>query len=126
MAKFKVGNVVLCEHAVLGANNKHTLVNVYAGDIIVASLPATLSFGLYIEFLSGNNPEKINIEVSLARDPALIAETIIPNSGTGIILIPVFPLKIEKDLNLEVFAIAEGFKRQLILKKRIYQGAIPT
>lgn len=126
MAKLKIGNAVLCEHAVIGPNNKHTLVNVYSGDIIVRTLPATLSFGLYIEVLSSNNPEKLSVEVCISRKPALIAETAIPDKGMGIILIPIFALNIPKNVNLEIFAVTEGGKRQLILKKRIYQGTIPA
>ncbi|MBN9308226.1 hypothetical protein, partial [Devosia sp.] len=55
--KLKFLNAILCEHVVAGANKKHTLINVFGGNIIVEQLPATLTFGLYVEMAAGSPPE---------------------------------------------------------------------
>lgn len=48
---FKLGNVVVCEYIVEGANNKHTLINTYTGDILVKEFPASIAVAFYIEFI---------------------------------------------------------------------------
>lgn len=50
-APFKLGNVIACEYIVEGANNKHTLINTYAGDILVQEFPAAIAVAFYIELL---------------------------------------------------------------------------
>ena len=45
-AKLKFSNAILCEHVVSGGSGKHTLINVYGGDILALPRrrwdPATL------------------------------------------------------------------------------------
>ena len=61
---FRTGMVALCDYASKGERNKHTLVNVYSGDVIVGSFPAQLHFGFYAEiFPEGDAAGPVTISV---------------------------------------------------------------
>ena len=124
----KFGNVVLCEHAVLGMNNKHTLVNVFCGDIIVQKFPARLTFGLFAEVAQTPDISEAILEFKLDKTTYFKAQMILsePNENRiGIILIPLIQLQIEKEATFNVVARASGYRSKTFLKKRIFLGNIP-
>ena len=65
--KIKFENAVLCEFAAQGSNNKPILINVYSGDIITASMPANLSFGLFIEVAGGQDMPAAGLDIKLNK-----------------------------------------------------------
>ena len=118
--KIKLGNVVLCEHVVASGNNKHTLVNVYSGDIVVEEFPAVLTFGIYIELLKENNIEKITFFLKNGRKEIGKAQAAFPEPETGVLAIPFLPFRTESATTFEIVAEAPGFGRSSILKKQIF------
>lgn len=128
MPKLKITNALLCEHAVAGANNKHTLINVYSGDIVVATLPATLTFGLYVDISVETSPAEMTIDMKMdGRVFATIGATFPkPSTSQGsTLVIPLIQAGIDKDLVFEVVAKAEGYSPTTLIKKRIYKGLVP-
>lgn len=127
MAKhLKFTNAVLCEHAVQGANNKPTLINVFAGDIIVAELPTILTFGLFIE-MSRGSPSHMRVEFQNNGQPFAALVTDFPETrkhDIGTLLVPLIQAKIEKEMTLSIVGSAEGFAETTFLKKRISKGDI--
>ena len=116
----------LCEYVAQGAYNKHVLVNTYSGDIIVQSLPATIIFGLYIEFGRPNsgilNPE---IEVIISGKVHLKAAMSFGSEGKGVIVVQSFAINFEKNSVLEVFVSSAGFQKTKAISRTITVGAIP-
>ena len=126
-ARIKLGTVVLCEHLVPGANNKPTLINVYSGDIIVAQMPATLIFGLFIE-LPEAYPKEIEFELFLDRKKFAEMRAHIPEgnkSQSAIIGIPLIQMGIDKDLVFSIVAKADGYANTTVVKRKIFKGDIP-
>ena len=126
--KLKFHNAILCEHVVLGANKKHTLINVYSGDIIMGEMPAMLTLGLYVEMAAGA-PAMMDIELQFdhvafakikARFPAGNEEK--PSN----LVVPLIQASIEKNLTFSAVATADGYVKTTILEKRISKGEIPT
>lgn len=129
MAKrLRVGNAMLCEHVVPGANNKHSIINLYSGDVIIwSSLPTAIMFGLYVEFLD-DLPGILDVEMRLDGKMFASFKAEFPvASGTPYILtLPLFQLGVDRDLTFDVIAKAEGFAATKVISKRITQGQGPT
>lgn len=49
---FKLTNMIAAEYIVEGVNNKHTIINVYAGDILLNEFPASIPIAFYMEMKS--------------------------------------------------------------------------
>ena len=121
------GNAVLCEHVVAGSSNKYTLINVYAGDIIVQKVPVRLSFGIFAEVLAPTVIRDVFLELKLDRKAIVKAEISLPegrDEDTGLIVIPVVHFPIEKDTVFSAVASAEGFRPKTFLRKRISVGEV--
>jgi len=124
IAKLKFGNVVLCEHVVLGENKKVTMINSYAGDILVAEFPANLLFGFYAEHIAESDYESRNMTIHffVNRTEHAHLEIVMVGGKVGlpaIIAIPIFPMLIAGAATIEAFASAEGFARTQLLKKSV-------
>ncbi|MER8486264.1 hypothetical protein [Mesorhizobium sp. M1322] len=125
----KFSNASLCEYVAKGAGNKHTLVNVFGGDVIVSEMPAQMMFGIYIELM----PEPILtpvVTVEIILDKSVIATLPVDVSGAVEgrplnVVIQSLTFQIENDITLEVVASAPGRGRTTMLSKRLYKGVIP-
>lgn len=129
MAKtLKFANAVLCEYVAKGAGNKHTLVNVYSGDVIASEIPANLVFGIYLEYLP--EPDEVpsmGIEVKLGDDVlATLPVKVLPTQeGKPLnLVLQSIGINVQADTVFEVIATAEGRRRTVVLSKRIYKGNI--
>ena len=127
----RFGNVILCEHAVKGENNKHTLVGIFSGDVIVSAFPARLFFGLYIEHFAELNDPPIYLEIRLegAAFAGLDLEPTQTKPGApAIIMIPMFELGADKPITLDVISIenrgSPSQTEHVVLSKRIIAGDI--
>lgn len=129
MAKtIKFGNVVLCEYVAEGSHNKHTLVNAYSGDVVVKEMPAQINFGLYIEILPLGGVSKIEVELLLNNEiKAKIGAELkdARKDQIGLVVLPSFRIKTEEDAILEVYINADGYKRTIALRRKIFRGEIP-
>jgi hypothetical protein len=119
------GNVLLCDYASRGERNKHTLVNIYSGDIVMDQLPGNLHLGLYAEYkVHDGMPPLIMISVHQAGDlRAEIRFSVEQNSlkatKVGVLLIPMFEMGVEREGDLEIVAKADGFEPTVILSKSV-------
>ena len=128
MKALKFGNVVACEYIAMGAFGKHTLVNTYSGDIMVKEFPATFPLAFYIEIVPDPEaPNLIKFEVMQGRDIKGVAgaELEYEPGKSGLIALPQLLFVIEREAEIKVIASCEGYKRKVILKKRIFHGLIP-
>lgn len=130
MAKqLRFGNAILCEHVAPGERNKHTLINVYSGDVLVDSIPAKLLFGIYLEHIPDSARPDLTFEIKI--DDNIIAKMSVnskdaePGSPTAII-VPVFQINIDRDTILQVLASAPGYASRVVIKKRIFKGHLPS
>lgn len=130
MAKLKFGNVLMCDHATAGSNNKSTLVNVYSGDIVIPSVPANIVTGLYLEHIPDRSgPLELKLDYKLngriSGTLTLSAEQVIKGQ-VGVILLPSLPIGIESGGVLKLIATAEGYAPTTVLTKKIIVGPIPS
>lgn len=125
--KIQIGNALLAEYVGQGNRNKHTLVNVYSGDIIVKEIPAELAFGLYIEMLRpalDSVPEEFDLTLNFDSKTVFKATARMSfkdDSKTAVFMIPMFQLPVPNDGQLEVVIVAKGFQKATVISKRIYQ-----
>lgn len=124
--KIRIGNAILCEYVAPGSYNKNVLVNVYSGDIIVQSLPATVMFGLYVEVHNpGEGIFAPQVQVRLGGKALFKAGMSFGLTKDANIVVQSFPVHIEKDSVLEIFVSMAGFQTAKAISKTITVGAIP-
>lgn len=124
----KFGNAILCEYVAKGFGNKHTLVNVFSGDVVVQEMPAKLQFGLYFEYFSDDEiSHEINIVFKIDNSILFQAQIMFPNSKIGSpasVVIQSFEVQFDRDATLSVEANREGYRKSKILSKKIFKGNI--
>ena len=125
----KFENASLCEYVAKGSGNKHTLVNVFSGDVIVSEMPAQMTFGIYVELVPEDIESPITIQITIDGNmiielPPVDASELAQGRRMNIV-VQSFPLRIDKDVTFEVIGSAPNRKRTTILSKRLYKGVIP-
>jgi hypothetical protein len=118
---------IACEYVAMGANGKHTLVNVYSGDIIVREFPARIPISFFIELESGINADKtLTIEVfsNKKRVAKAVAEFELEKERVGLINLPQLPLSLDGPTVLKVLISGDGIKSTTLLRKTISVGPI--
>lgn len=121
-SSFKIANAMACEHLVQGQGNKHTLINTYSGDILVAEFPARLPIAFYIELVPnifGNI--SLSVQLSYGRKLAVEAKavSVFEEGNVAVVAIPDGLMLFEKPGVLKVSIRADGEKSVLALKKEI-------
>ena len=79
---FEVENAILCEDIRQEVNNKKTLVGVYAGDILISSLPAPIDLAFYLDGKAFDR-ELFRIEVRLSGPGKSKAIAMLELGATG-------------------------------------------
>lgn len=120
-AKLKFANAMLCEHVVSGGSGKHTLVNVYSGDILVKEFPARLAMGFYVEHVA-DRPG--GMWISILRGKGEIAKVhvaVVAQGGqlSGVVAVPLFEFIADEETTIEFVAGMDGSAKTPILKKKI-------
>ena len=124
----KFVNVLTCEHVVSGAMGKPTLVGVYAGDILIQSLPAPITMGIYVEHVpDAAQNGKLLLTLMLGKQELgkIAAETEAGNA-LGVIAVPFVPLMITENTRFRVIASCDGFKSKTIIDQKISEGVLPA
>ena len=122
MKSFKIGNAVMCEYIVEGVNNKHTLINTYAGDILVNEIPAQIAIAFYMEFIpsvSGTEHLKMRILVGSKEAVGGTAEVQFEAGRPAILVLPMGLLRVEKPTSLKVFIQSGEEKPIKVLERKI-------
>lgn len=126
--KISFGNAILCDYVGIGSNNKHVLVNVYSGDIIVAALPAELSLGIYVELTQQIDAplKNMTIELCMGGNVFLRAQgEMEPGKPTALFVIQMFQMRVDEPGDFELFFKADGYSRTSVIRKSISVGTIP-
>tara|TARA_R110002074_G_scaffold384791_1_gene565649 strand:- start:568 stop:939 length:372 start_codon:yes stop_codon:yes gene_type:complete len=120
---------MLCEYVARGDRNKHTLINIFSGDVVVGDWPAHLVFGVYLEIIPDTEtPIDIRLEIKLGRRKMVEAVINLKNqrlNTPAVFALPQFPIQIEEDSRLNIFISGIGehqYRRKKILSKRIFKG----
>jgi hypothetical protein len=122
MKNYKLGNVIVCEHIVQGLNNKHTLINIYSGDILLQEFPANLLLGFYTEFLpSDSGNASLELSISLGKKEVIRgeAEVKFEKGKPALLVLPATPFKIENACKMRVMVAVNGDKPICIVQKSI-------
>ena len=130
MKKLRILNAIVCEYVAQGFANKHTLVNVFSGNIRVGSFPAQFRIGLYVEFeILKGQPAELKLEMRLGDDVLLNVEGELNAADVGdaaVLTIQSIPLNVHANTVLRVFATSPGFGQATVIEKTITQGTIET
>ncbi|SMQ61430.1 hypothetical protein SAMN06297468_0559 [Altererythrobacter xiamenensis] len=129
MRKLRTDNVVVCEYVAKGAHSKHTLVNVYTGDIIVREFPATFPLAFYIEIVPFEDlPEKLTFQVKKGRKVAAEIEVGFKyeKGKTALLTLPQIPITFTKNVDISVVAMGDGLQTTTVVKKKVSTGEIPS
>ena len=124
----KFGNILTCEHVISGAGGKPTLVGVYAGDILIKSLPASITRGIYVEHVPDSAQNgKLTLTIMLGKQViGKVAAETEESESLGVIAVPFVPLMITENTRFKVLASCDGFKDKTIIDQKISEGELPT
>lgn len=127
MKKLKVINSHACEYVAQGAYGKHTLVNIYGGDIRVKSFPATFPLAFYIE-IEPTATESKEIKITVFQGRKVLAEAMasfeFEVGKTGVITLPPLPVSFTENTDIRVVATGEGFSQTVLIRKTVEVGEI--
>ena len=119
---FKIVTTLTCEHIIEGSNKKHTLINTYAGNVLLNEFPAQLFLAFYIEFVC-NKAQVVDAEIALfvGRKEAMRGAVQVAFDGVNpvILSIPAGVLKLEKPTTLKLVITPKGGKAMKIVEKRL-------
>jgi cephalosporin hydroxylase len=124
--KLKLGNAILCEYVGMGSNNKHVLLNVFSGDIIVLKFPADIMIGVYIEVHRDSPPQdKFEFEIRINGDAIIRGDVVMSGSNPlSVVTIPQIPLHVDDDSVIEVVVMSAGYSKAVAISKKIYKGEV--
>lgn len=112
-----------------GERGKHTLVNVYSGDIVAASFPARLNLALYIEVeIQPLKDNALSIHVMSNKKNIVKLDgkaTPMEKSGVIVFAVPTLLIEIKTNTTLEVKLTSDGYDDTIVLSKKISQGELP-
>jgi hypothetical protein len=128
MKRIRVGNAVVCEFIVQGSTGKHTLVNVFGGDILVKELPARISLAFYIEIVpDAGMPKDLKLDLILGTKTLATADAEFQYEPgkIGVIVLPQAQITVEEETRIRVVASGTGRARTALVDKSICKGDIP-
>jgi hypothetical protein len=129
MMGIKIKNAIVCEHIVEGKNNKHTLVNTMAGDILAESFPANMSIAFYIELTSTQDiVETVNIKIILGKMQVAGGDAEIPfkKDESAVLALPAGLLNVDAPTKLKVIIQCGDAKPVTAVAKTFRQGPLST
>lgn len=125
MRRLKILQAIACEYLARGENNKHTLVNTYAGDILVKAFPANFPLAFYIEMdVSKDTPAEVKIAVYVGKKlRAELAATLQPPAASpAVFALPALLLEFQKATEIRVIAKAEGYADTIVMRKSVSES----
>lgn len=129
MSKLKFKNSIICDYASVAQGKKHTLVNVYSGDIILSRIPSKIRLAFYSEFIFQEKGE-IELTFEFFQGKKSFAKANAKLSGgavgqVGVILVNSFEVEVKRDGFLKIVAWREGYEKTTLLNKKIYGRTNP-
>jgi hypothetical protein len=125
----KFGNVILCEDIRDEVGGKRSLMGVFGGDIVVASLPAQIQIAVYIEYIpdiSDGKSATFDIRM-MQNDTEMVkarATAPIEPGNPATLILPRGLATFEKNCTFRLLVAVNGGAEVEILSKRIQQGPI--
>lgn len=129
MTPFKIDIAIMCEYLTESKGNKHTLVNVIPGNLVVNEFPAQLPVAFYFEVTPKiTETADYQVEIKFGKKRAAVAEAHIEFVGgkQGVIALPVGLLKAESPGEIRVTISRDGGRPVTLLKKQILAGEAAT
>lgn len=121
MSKFR--NAILCDDIRDEAGGKNSLMGVFAGDIVVAHLPATINLAFFLQYFpDASDGPSLSSELRLLQDDremgkfAMKADT--PPAGQVVtIILPRGMLAFDKEGTLRMVVSMNGKEEEVLSKK---------
>jgi hypothetical protein len=126
--RIKARTAIACEYVSQTGYGKHTLVNVFGGDILVKQFPATFPIAFYAELVVPDDQLKeLTVEVFIGRKRlAKIAAEIDVTQGRELVLpFPALPFTLKADSVVRLVVSAPGCARTTLLQKKVITGEFP-
>jgi hypothetical protein len=102
-AQFEVDAALICDDIRREDNGKAILIGVYAGDIVLSRLPATIPIALWLQGRASSGVHEVSVNVYAGEEP-----TTEVTSSTAV------PLKVVIDKEAEFFLVITGLPVKVI------------
>ena len=124
----KTGPAIACEYVAAGANAKHTLVNVYTGDILVPEFPARIPMAFYVEIIPDKDfPRDLRLQILQNKKVSadLAAQFDYEEGKVALVTLPQMAVSLTKETEIRLVVSGEGLRPTTLVKKKISVGTIP-
>lgn len=127
--KDKIRNVILCEDIREEIGNKKSLMGIVGGDILVATLPATIQVAVYFEYVpDANESGDVFVEFRLWLDDEEIAKGAmlghIRPDNIIVLIVHRGLMTFEKDGTFRMTAVINGSPDFELFSKKVTHGPI--
>ncbi len=129
IAPFKLTNAIVCEYIVEGANNKHTLINTFAGDILVKEFPASIAVAFYIEILPTQNFNgELEISLMIGKKTAMngVSKIELVAGRPAVMAVPMGLIKLPKAEKFRLTLGVKDFRPMKVVEKSVSQAPSVT
>jgi len=129
MTPLKVNTAIMCEFLTETPNNKHTLVNVIPGDMILHQFPSNIPVAFYFEVTPKLDEEAdyiIEIKFGKKRAGYATAHVAFEAGKQGVIALPFGLLAVEAPGAVVVSIGREGERPTVLLKKQLIAAGDAT
>ena len=123
--KFKIANALMCEFLSGPVNNKHTLVNVIPGDLLLNEFPANIPAAFYVEIMpreAANNDFMLEIYVGNRLAASATSKIDFEVGKPAIIALPMGLVKIDKPTTIRIIFSDENGRKTCLIKKYVKKG----
>lgn len=117
----KITNMIVAEYIVEGVNNKHTIINVYSGDILLSEIPASIPIAFYIEMKSSRDYSgTISIKLMLGKKVAMEggANVELRAGNPAVMAIPTGLIALKSPTTMKLFIGIEGERPMKVVEKK--------
>lgn len=128
MSDLNFRNVLVCEYVALGAHRKHTIVNVYTGDILVRKFPVTIPLSFYLEVapseILGSRQLSVKVYVGDEVRAEATAEFEFEEGKPGLLTFPQIGCEFDKPSSIKLVISEVDGKARTIVEKTVSEGVV--
>lgn len=121
----KFPNVIMCEDVREEARNKKSLLGVFSGDILVASMPALIPLAFYVEYSGGEVGDTIKFDVFVGKLKGSGSVTIEASNRQGSVVFSRAAASFDGPGTVKMFVTVNNGRKKTLLSKTVSVGEIP-
>lgn len=118
-------NAIVCEDIRPEKFNKHSLMGIYPGNIIVAEMPTAIQLAVFLEYKNAAGGETVRFDIVFGKAKFKGKYVIPKGNPDGAIIFPKGLMKFNEDGIAKIKASIDGGRWRTLINKTIAVGKMP-